>query len=123
MDTLSDILHNMHEHTETYRRLLTEPSIDPAFRQRLEAHIVLEEQENSQRLEAMERTGLTKKMLDHSFFLQRMIEQPAMAASLKAELLHHFAEEHAAWQEDLKRNAGWTVGPMWRGERWSASVE
>ncbi|MBI3927070.1 MAG: hypothetical protein HY319_16155 [Armatimonadetes bacterium] len=43
MSALAQILHNLHEHTETYHRLLTGQDFDPEFQRRLLAHILLEE--------------------------------------------------------------------------------
>ncbi|MCE7868858.1 hypothetical protein DYH09_00610 [bacterium CPR1] len=113
MRNLAEILHNMHEHTETYHRLLQEGELDGEFVQRLCEHIVLEESENSQLLQGLERTPLAQKMLDHSYFLQQMIRQPEMPLDLKLELLHHFLEEHQEWERDLSPQTHWTVGPLW----------
>jgi len=101
MPELAEILHNIADHTETFYRFLSEPGVAPEIKARLIDHIVLEEQENSAKLSALHGTApspLTQKMLDHSFILQKVMNDQTMPLDLKQELLHHFMEEHSEWQ-------------------------
>lgn len=101
MTDLAEILHNIADHTETFYRFLSEPGVTPEIKARLIDHIVLEEQENTARLSALHGTNptaLTQKMLDHSYILQKVMNDATMPNDLKQELLHHFMEEHQEWQ-------------------------
>lgn len=101
MMEIAEILHNIADHTETFYRFLSEPGVADDIRGRLIDHIILEEKENSialQELHNVNPTALTQKMLDHSFVLQRVMNDVTMPLDLKQELLHHFMEEHAEWQ-------------------------
>lgn len=101
MSDLAEILHNIADHTETFYRFLSEPGVAPEIKSRLIDHIVLEEQENTAKLADLHGTAptpLTQKMLDHSFILQRVMNDQTMPLDLKQELLHHFMEEHSEWQ-------------------------
>lgn len=80
----------------------------------------MEEQETSVALTAIGGDNpsiLIRKALDHSFFLQRMIEEDgAISLTLKRELLDHFIEEHELWEKELSSGepgGHWTVGPLW----------
>lgn len=101
---LADILHNIADHTDTLLRVLREAQLDPEFVQRLENHILLEEKENARKLESLSPVSpqgsdpLVKKLKDHSYFIQRMIEDRTIPRDLKEELLDHFTEEHQEWQ-------------------------
>jgi len=102
MTDLAEILHNIADHTETLYRFLSEPGVADDIRGRLIDHIVLEEKENTVRLQDLHNTSptaLTQKMLDHSFVLQRVMGDLTMPLDLKQELLHHFIEEHQEWQK------------------------
>jgi hypothetical protein len=104
MKDLAEILHNIADHTETFHRFLSEPGIADDIRGRLIDHIVLEEKENTTRLQELHSaapTALTQKMLDHSFILQRVMSDLTMPLDLKQELLHHFIEEHQEWQMQI----------------------
>ncbi|MBX3152272.1 hypothetical protein KF728_19085 [Candidatus Obscuribacterales bacterium] len=101
MMEIAEILHNIADHTETFYRFLSEPGVADDIRGRLIDHIILEEKENTvalQELHNVNPTALTQKMLDHSFVLQRVMNDASMPLDLKQELLHHFMEEHAEWQ-------------------------
>ncbi len=101
---LGEILHNIADHTETILHVLNEPNLAADVVQRMNDHILLEEKENSAKLEEIHRsnpTTLTQKLLDHSFFIQKMLSGPTMSLALKKELLDHFAEEHLEWREQL----------------------
>lgn len=101
MPDIAEILHNIADHTETLYRFLSEPAIADDIKGRLIDHIVLEEKENTvalQELHNVNPTALTQKMLDHSFVLQRVMNDYTMPLDLKQELLHHFIEEHQEWQ-------------------------
>lgn len=131
MTSLPDILHNIADHTLTLWQLLNEQSITPDFVERLSRHILLEEQENTARLETIQQEDnsiLVQKLLDHSYFIQQLVQQPAISAELRRELLDHFMEEHQEWaaqfspqsafpQSATPQNAQetreWTVGPLW----------
>ncbi|MBZ0188450.1 MAG: hypothetical protein K8F91_19535 [Candidatus Obscuribacterales bacterium] len=140
MSELVEILHNIAEHTETLHKIIGDAAISSELKQRLVDHIILEEKENSARLtrlHAAQPAPIIQKLIDHSYFLQKMVNEDAMITDLKIELLHHFMEEHLVWQKDLELNfhAGttaidssskapakvenetpstpWTVGPMW----------
>ena len=125
---LADILHNIADHTDTLLKVLKEQSLDQEFVGRMEQHILLEEKENSEKLvKILEETDdpIVKKLLDHSYFIQKVIEDKGIPRELKEELLDHFMEEHEEWQitEDTtnkvsnsttqKSGSEWTVGPMW----------
>lgn len=119
MISLANILHNIADHTQTLWYLLNDQSIAPDIAGRLKQHILLEEKENSSRLQAMidsDRSPLTQKLLDHSYFIQRIIEDDTMPFELRKELLDHFNEEHQEWKIELVSNSDnrkWTVGPLW----------
>lgn len=101
---LGDILHNIADHTDTILHVLNEPALPADVVQRMNAHILLEEKENSAKLEELHRanpTPLTQKLLDHSFFIQKMLQGQYMSIELKKELLDHFAEEHLEWRMQL----------------------
>lgn len=103
MDVL-EILHNMADHAETFHRFLGEGNLSGDLKERLIDHIILEEQENSNKLHEIHNAGataLTQKMLDHSYFLQKIMRDPGMPQDLKQELLHHFMEEHIEWHKEL----------------------
>lgn len=131
---LPDILHNIADHTQTLFRLLAEESTAPEVVERLKQHMLLEEQENTARLQELHSTQpqlLTQKLLDHSFFIQKMMKEEAMSLELKRELLDHFMEEHVEWAAELappahqgypsspkevtteSKGSQWTVGPLW----------
>jgi hypothetical protein len=104
MPDIAEILHNIADHTETFYRFLSEPGVADDIRGRLIDHIVLEEKENTIALQELHNTAptaLTQKMLDHSFVLQRVMNDVTMPLDLKQELLHHFMEEHAEWQTTI----------------------
>lgn len=101
---LSEILHNIADHTETILHVINDPGVPGDVSQRMFAHILLEEKENTAKLEEIHGAGptlLTQKLLDHSFFIQRMLQEQAMSVDLKRELLDHFMEEHAEWRIEL----------------------
>ncbi len=101
---LGDILHNIADHTDTILHVLNEPNLPSDVVQRMNDHILLEEKENSAKLEEIHRnnpTPLTQKLLDHSFFIQKMLQGQNMSVALKRELLDHFAEEHLEWRQQL----------------------
>lgn len=103
MNNLPEILHNIAEHTETLHQILSEEGITSEVKERMVEHIILEEKENSERLTQLhgrEPSVLTQKLLDHSFFLQKMVNDQSMSHALKLELLHHFIEEHQEWQQE-----------------------
>jgi len=139
---LNEILHNIADHTETLHRIIGDQNLETELKRRLVEHIILEEKDNSERLSRLHAGNprpITQKLLDHSYFLQQMVSSDSMNVELKAELLHHFMEEHQEWQRDLQvdyhasapaavsavgQEAGkpasknesttsWTVGPMW----------
>lgn len=132
MTSLAEILHNIADHTETFLRLMSEQGLSPDLVNRMIDHIALEEQENSAALHELHGTNpspLTQKLLDHSFFLQKIMQDQTIPADLKQELLGHFTEEHQTWQAELQtgfnsapesggktepESRAWTVGPMWR---------
>lgn len=124
MTSLGDILHNIADHTETFLRLVSEKGLAPDLTKRMIEHISLEEQENTallQNLHDSNPTSLTQKLLDHSFFLQKLMKDESIPVDLKQELLGHFMEEHQSWQLELGSQAkaepesrGWTVGPLWQ---------
>lgn len=102
--SLAEILHNIADHTETILHILNDPGVPLDVSQRMFSHILLEEKENTTKLEAVRGEGptlLTQKMLDHSFFIQRMLQEQAMSTDLKKELLDHFMEEHQEWRVEL----------------------
>ena len=101
---LSEILHNVADHTETFFRFLGETDVSEELKTRLIDHIVLEESENTTKLQQLHQaspTALTQKLLDHSFILQKIMGDATMPLDLKQELLHHFMEEHLEWQKEL----------------------
>ena len=101
---LSEILHNVADHTETFFRFLGETNIADDLRNRLIDHIILEESENTDKLQQLHDgnpTAITQKLLDHSYILQRIMRDGTMPLDLKQELLHHFMEEHTEWQQQL----------------------
>ena len=101
---LAEILHNIADHTETILHVLNDPGVPGDVSQRMFAHILLEEKENTTKLEEIHGAGptlLTQKLLDHSFFIQRMLQEQAMSVDLKRELLDHFMEEHVEWRTEL----------------------
>jgi hypothetical protein len=130
--TLPEILHNIADHTETFLRLMSERGLSPDLVDRMIDHISLEERENSAELQALHSsspTPLTQKLLDHSFFLQKIMKDESIPVDLKQELLGHFIEEHQTWQAELQTEVNsvpqtqvesapesrtWTVGPMWQ---------
>ncbi|PZM81490.1 MAG: hypothetical protein DKT66_19990 [Candidatus Melainabacteria bacterium] len=84
--------------------MLNDPGVPGDVSQRMFAHILLEEKENTTKLEEIHGAGptlLTQKLLDHSFFIQRMLQEQAMSIDLKRELLDHFMEEHLEWRAEL----------------------
>jgi len=84
--------------------VLNDPGVPEDVSQRMFAHILLEEKENTEKLEEIHGAGptlLTQKLLDHSFFIQRMLQEQAMSIELKRELLDHFMEEHVEWRVEL----------------------
>jgi hypothetical protein len=98
---LADILHNIADHTDTLLRVLREPELDSEFVSRLEQHILLEEMENAKRLQSLESESqdpLVKKLVDHNYFIQKLITDSSIPKDLKEELLDHFMEEHQEWQ-------------------------
>ncbi len=137
--TLANVLHNIADHTDTLLRFLKEEGLDPEFVKRMENHIFLEEKENSVALKQLSVDSddpILQKLIDHSYFIQKMIKDPTIARDLRIELLDHFMEEHQEWQVEHKANfgfteaqaqkqkteesakneahdKGWTVGPMW----------
>lgn len=144
--SLANVLHNIADHTDTLFRFLNEEGLDPEFVRRMEEHILKEEKENSHRLNQLvneDSDPVVSKLLDHSYFIQKMISDKSISKDLKIELLDHFMEEHQEWQvgegaphkpgagfkegsvsvgkfnqiESLEGNepqiSGWTVGPMW----------
>ncbi len=101
---LAEILHNIADHTETILHVLNDPGVPGDVSQRMFSHILLEEKENTAKLEEIHGAGptlLTQKLLDHSFFIQRMLQEQAMSIDLKRELLDHFMEEHIEWRTEL----------------------
>lgn len=101
---LAEILHNIADHTETILHVLNDPGVPGDVSQRMFSHILLEEKENTSKLEEIHGSGptlLTQKLLDHSFFIQRMLQEQAMSVDLKRELLDHFMEEHLEWRAEL----------------------
>ena len=122
---LADILHNIADHTDTLLKVLREPGLDQEFVGRMEEHILLEEKENSEKLKELitdDSEPIVKKLLDHSYFIQKVIEDRGIPKELKEELLDHFMEEHQEWQiaddtsssgTSSNSDTGWTVGPMW----------
>jgi hypothetical protein len=101
---LAEILHNIADHTETILHVLNDPGVPGDVSQRMFSHILLEEKENTTKLEEIHGAGptlLTQKLLDHSFFIQRMLQEHAMSIDLKRELLDHFMEEHVEWRAEL----------------------
>lgn len=119
MTSLNDIFHNIADHTETLLRVLRQGGVAADVEARLMEHIQFEEEENTAKLMVLHEeqpSAITRKLLDHSFFIQRMTEDGSMPAELKVELLDHFMEEHVEWRVELGTNPetpGWTVGPMW----------
>ncbi len=104
MTSLPEVLHNISDHTQTLFRVLGEPGLGEDFTSRLSEHMYLEEQENSQKLEELNGTNpspLTRKLLDHSILLQKMMSDTTIPVDLKQEVLHHFMEEHQQWQAEL----------------------
>jgi hypothetical protein len=101
---LAEILHNIADHTETILKVINDPGVPGDVSQRLFAHIILEEEENTAKLEEIhgaDPTLLTQKLIDHSFFIQRMLQEQSMNIDLKRELLDHFMEEHMEWRAEL----------------------
>ncbi len=101
---LAEILHNIADHTETILHVINDPGVPGDVSQRMFSHILLEEKENTAKLEEIHSAGptlLTQKLLDHSFFIQRMLQEQAMSIDLKRELLDHFMEEHIEWRTEL----------------------
>lgn len=124
MTSLAEILHNIADHTETIFHLLAQPTLDQDFSRRVAEHIFFEEEENTLKLKELQGSDpapLVRKLLDHSYFLQKIIRDESIPLDLKNELLHHFMEEHQEWQAELRPQGperNWTVGPMWpKGER------
>ena len=119
MTSLADILHNVTDHTQTLLRLLNGEAVTPDFINKLNQHILLEEQENTSKLQAMQSlkpSAITQKLLDHSYLIQQMMQEEAMPKELKQELLDHFMEEQNAWMTEvssISNNRQWTVGPLW----------
>lgn len=116
MNSLADILHNIADHTQTLLHLLNDESVAPDITERLKRHMLLEEHENTSLLQNLEPSSITQKLLDHSFFIQRMMQEEAMSKELKLELLDHFMEEHQDWMTEISADSStrrWTVGPMW----------
>jgi hypothetical protein len=111
---------------------MSERGLSPDLVDRMIDHIALEEQENSAELQALHGSNpspLTQKLLDHSFFLQKIMKDESIPADLKQELLGHFMEEHQTWQAELQpevsiapqteakstpESRAWTVGPLWQ---------
>lgn len=121
MPSLSEILDNIADHTETLFQLIDDGTIAPDVASRLKQHMLLEEKETTAALQerlAGNPSPMIQKLLDHSFFIQRMMqEEEAMSVQLKRELLHHFMEEHRIWMAELSAGSDsrrWTVGPLWR---------
>ncbi|HEY9867668.1 MAG TPA: hypothetical protein V6D08_00550 [Candidatus Obscuribacterales bacterium] len=125
MTSLADILHNITDHTDTILRVLGQQDLSQDFMSRMMDHILFEEKENTARLQELqnsEPSPLIQKLIDHSFFIQKIIKDESMPVDLKQELLGHFLEEHQVWQSDLPapeiktapETRGWTVGPMWQ---------
>jgi len=116
---LGEILHNIGDHAKALLRMLQEPGLNEEFATRMYEHINLEEKENTEKLILISKdnsNALVRKLLDHSFFIQKMIEDDSIPLDLKIELLDHFMEEHAEWERDFKRDGqstSWTVGPIW----------
>jgi len=101
---LAEILHNIADHTETILHVINDPNVPGDVSQRMFSHILLEEKENTAKLEEIHGSSptlLTQKLLDHSFFIQRMLQEQAMSIDLKRELLDHFMEEHLEWRTEL----------------------
>jgi hypothetical protein len=121
-------VHNIADHARTILHMLNQP-VAPDVNQRLEDHMLLEEKENTARLVeigAESPSAIVQKALDHSFFIQRMLQRDeSMTAELKKELLDHFIEEHEIWSLELSSSQptqssssqtitrNWTVGPLW----------
>jgi len=101
---VAEILHNIADHTETILHVINDPGVPADVSQRMFSHILLEEKENTAKLEEIHSAGptlLTQKLLDHSFFIQRMLQEQSMSIDLKRELLDHFMEEHIEWRTEL----------------------
>ena len=99
--SLANVLHNIADHTDTLLRFLKEEGLDPEFVSRMEQHIFLEEKENSRQLKTIsqhESDPVVQKLIDHSYFIQKMITDKSISRDLKLELLDHFMEEHQEWQ-------------------------
>ncbi|HMP51772.1 MAG TPA: hypothetical protein PKD05_09470 [Candidatus Melainabacteria bacterium] len=99
--SLANVLHNIADHTDTLLRFLKEEGLDPEFVTRMEQHIFLEEKENSRQLKTIaqhESDPVVQKLIDHSYFIQKMITDKSISRELKLELLDHFMEEHQEWQ-------------------------
>jgi hypothetical protein len=121
LTSLAQVVHNMMDHARTMLHLLNQP-IAPDIAMRLEDHLLLEYKENTTRLEEIQTESpslIAKKALDHSYFIQRMLErEQSMTPELKKELLDHFIEEHEIWSVEIaasqpNTSSNWTVGPMW----------
>ena len=119
LTAFADILHNIADHTATLLKLSDEQSLAPDIVARLNQHMLLEEQENTtklQEMQALEPSPITQKLLDHSFLIQRMMQGEAMSLELRRDLLDHFMEEHKEWMAEISANSNarqWTVGPLW----------
>lgn len=120
LTSLADVLHNIADHTQTLWQLLATPSVPADIARRLKQHMTLEEQENTAKLQAMQAVSpslMIQKLLDHSFLIQRLMqEEESMPLDLRKELLDHFMEEHLEWTAEISPTGGtrnWTVGPLW----------
>ena len=120
MTSLAQILHNIEDHARTLLHLLNEPSTPADITERLKQHMLLEEQENTTRLQELQNSEpatIIQKALDHSYLIQQMMQQDeALSAELERELLDHFIEEHEIWSNEISSSANtrqWTVGPLW----------
>jgi hypothetical protein len=124
LTSLAQLLDNIADHNATLLRLLTEPGVPADLAERLKQHILIEERENSVKLAGLlqqKPNAVTQKLLDHSFFLQRLIEEDSIAVDFQKELLHHFMEEHSEWlsaMTDNQERPTWTVGPLWPKGAW-----
>jgi hypothetical protein len=81
--------------------------MDSVFLNRMFEHIYFEEQENTtelQQLPEAQSNPLVKKLLDHSYFLQKMLKDTSIPVDIKQELLDHFMEEHVEWQAQYYPN-------------------
>lgn len=122
MRSLVQVLHNMADHARTLLDIFGQQPLPADFSQRLTQHILLEEEENAALLLEIHNASpsrITQKALDHSYFMQALIQdENAIPITVKRELLDHFVEEHEIWQIEMDEPAepyarGWTVGPLW----------